>query len=333
MTLVFGEGALKVFDGQHVRRGDRYVVDAAALSRAPPPPTADGAPPNCVGKAWLAHELVDDARGRRYEYRGVARGLYRLVLFLCDAGVRWRDKELHGCRFCLAHGQGADLLTIFWALCGSGHLHDALKGCGEEGAGFPRAMRDRSHYVEPYACWFAPVAGCLVGGGEFGWANQLDDQGQSLAIELRRLLRRMPPDATPEELGYKLKYGVDSRGDVKRLFSRSRLEFPALHVVGTHDVHRASAERLYCMFSDSSRRIMRRDRAGHHGILRSAEGTSPPKGRLRRRGVSAEGTSPPKGCLRRRGVSAEGASPPTAARRGAGRGVRGGGGAAERARP
>ena len=75
-------------------------------------------------------------------------------------------------------------------------------------------------------------------------------------MELRRLLKRAPRDASPADLGYELKYGADGKGGANKLFSRSRLEFPALHVVGKHDVHRASAERLYCMYSDGARRIM-----------------------------------------------------------------------------
>lgn len=323
MTLVFAEGDVRVFDGQYVLRGDRYVVDEDALDGLEPPPR-DGVAPNCVGQAWLAHRLITDADDDdeavisrpapdaagpagpddvdddategapdateraaaggdgaavgaagdgaaaagaaagapapptklRYEYRGVAEGLCTLIHFLSTDGVKWRERALNGCRFCVAHGQAADLMTIFWAMCGSGHMHDALKGCGDEGSGFPRSMRDRSHYVMPYSVWFMPIAACLVGGSEFGWADQLDAMGQAIAIELRRLLKKAPPEASPADLGYKLKYGADRHGKVQTLFSRSRLEFPSLHVIGKHDVHRASAERLYCAYSDGSRRVM-----------------------------------------------------------------------------
>ena len=256
MTLVYGEGDLKVYDGHYVLRGDRYVVDEAAVNKLEPPPK-DGKAPNCVGNAWMAHAAVEDADGKkRYEYRGVAEALHRLVRFLADDGVKWRERQVNGCRFAIAHGQGADLMTIFWGMCVSGHMHDALKGCGDEGSGFPRSFKDRSRYVNPDSAWFMPIAACLVGGNEFGWADQLDMMGQPLAIELRRLLKNAPPDATPTDLGYKLKYGCDRHGTITPLFSRSRLEFPSLHIVGKNDVHRASAERLYCMYSDGSRRIM-----------------------------------------------------------------------------
>lgn len=256
MQLLFAEGHVKVFEGQHSRRGDRYVVDEIGDG------DLDVDEPNCVGHAWLTTKTAEDG----FEYRGVAEGLCALVKFLAGEGVKWRERRVHGCRFAVAHGQAADLLTILWAMAASGHLYDALKGCGGENAkagdpGFPRYMKDYSRYVEapsmsPHSCWFMPIAACLVGGGEWGWADQLDNRGQDLAVELRRLLVGAAPDATPADIGYKLKYGCDRHGDLTPLFTRSRLEFPVLHVVGKHDVYRACAEKLYCMYSDGSRRIM-----------------------------------------------------------------------------
>ena len=97
---------------------------------------------------------------------------------------RWRppDRELHGCRFVVAVGRFAELVTLLWALQHSGHLADCLKGCGEEGLAWPESMGNRARYAQ--GAWFMPIAGCMIGGGEDGWARRLDAAGPTLALEV-----------------------------------------------------------------------------------------------------------------------------------------------------